>query len=133
MRMARITILGICIVAAFAAGIAAERGNLLVDSYGKLLLIRADGTQQVIRDSIISAALSPDGQKLAFTHAENPRAVPNSSQILSVMPTEGGTAKEITRLPPGPRFGSLGWLPDGNVIVYEGKDGHLFIAPVSSD
>ena len=132
MRITRITILGIILIlAAFAAGIAAEGGNLLVDSYGKLLLIRTDGTQRVIGDSMILAALSPDGQKLAFTHAENPRAVPNSSQILAVVTTEGGIAKEITRLPPGAHFGSVGWLPDGNGIVYEGKDGHLFIAPVS--
>ena len=131
MPMARMTVLGILILAALAVGIAADGGNLLVDSYGKLLLIRTDGTQQVLGDSIIFGALSLDGQKFAFTHDENPRTFPNPSQILSVMPAAGGTAKQIAKLPPGAHFGSLGWLPDGNGIVYEGKDGNLFMARLS--
>ena len=131
MTTTRTTILGLLIFTALAAGMAADRGNLVVDNYGKLLLISTDGTQRVLGDSMILAALSPDGQNLAFVRDENPRAFPNSSQILSVMPTGGGTAKQITELPRGAHFGSLGWLPDGSAIVFEGKDGHLFLGDLS--
>jgi hypothetical protein len=89
----RTTILGFLTLTALAASIARERGNLLVDNNGKLLLIRTDGSQRVLAGSMILAALSPDGQTLAFTHDENPRAFPNSLQILSVMPAEGGSAR----------------------------------------
>jgi len=128
----RITVLGILILTALAAGIAADSGKLLVDTYGKLLLIGTDGSQQILSESVILAALSPDGRRVAFTHDENPRAFPNTSQILSVVPVAGGTMEQITKLPTGSHFGSVDWLPDGNSIAYEGKDGNLFISRISS-
>src|SRR5262245_51205748 len=97
----RMTVLSLLLFTALAAGIAADGENLLVESYGKLLLIRMDGTKQVLVDSMILAALSPDGRNLAFTHDENPRALSSSSQILSVMPASGGVPKRVTQLPRG--------------------------------
>ena len=82
MATTRTTILGFLILTVLAAGMGADRGNLVVDNYGKLLLISTDGTQRVLVDSMILAALSPDGQNLAFVRDQNPRAFPNSSQIL---------------------------------------------------
>jgi Tol biopolymer transport system component len=131
MTMLRITLLTVLALSALAAGIAADQGNLLVDSYGKLLLIRPDGTQSVLRDSTITASLSPDGRRVAFTYDENPRAFPNTSQVLSVMTIAAGIPEEITKLPPGSHFGSIGWLPDGAGIIYEGREGDLFIARLS--
>jgi len=128
MSTTRTTILGFLTLTAFAAGIAADRGNLVVDNYGKLFLISTDGRQRILGDSMTLGALSPDGQNLAFIRDENPQASPNSSQILSVMPIGGGAAKQITQLPRGAHFGSLGWWPDGSAVVFEGKDGHLFLA-----
>ena len=55
------------------ACLAAERGDLLVESYGKLLLIGADGTQRTLAPLIGLTALSPDGGRIAFTQNENPR------------------------------------------------------------
>jgi len=125
MTIVRITLLTIF------AGIAADQGNLLVDSYGKLLLVQPDGTQSVLRDSTIMASLSPDGRRVAFTYDENPRAFPNTSQVLSVLTLAGGMPDQITKLSPGSHFGSIGWLPDGTGIIYEGRDGDLFVAPLS--
>src|SRR5213594_3934014 len=65
-----IVLLGTTLIAGAAAG----DSGLLVESYGKLLLVRADGTWRVLSDSTHSAALSPDGQTFAFT---------TSSQVLS--------------------------------------------------
>src|SRR5262245_46903157 len=86
-------------------GVAADTGNLLVDSYGKLLLIGPDGTQNVLRDSIITASLSPDGRRAAFTYDENPRAFPNSSQILSVMTVPDGRSQQMSNLAHGSHDG----------------------------
>jgi Tol biopolymer transport system component len=131
MRTKPIGMFLVVILAVVATGIAADTENLLVDNYGKLLLIGQDGAQRVLRDSIITASYSPDGLKAAFTYDDNPRAFPNSSQVLSVMTVAGGTSEEITKLPPRSHFESIGWLPDGSAVIYEGKDGHLFIAPLS--
>jgi Tol biopolymer transport system component len=118
---------------ALLAAIAADPGNLVVDNGGTLLLIRPDGTQRVVGSPVTLGALSPDGQYLAFTHDENPRAFPNSTQMLSVMPVRGGTTKQVTQLPVGSHFASLDWLPNGNAILFEGKDGHLFLAALSTN
>lgn len=128
MSRTRPAILSLLLVTAFAAGFSADGGSLLVESSGKLLLIGIDGTQRTLVSSMILAALSPDGQNVAFTYDESPRASSNSSQILSVMPTAGGVPKRITQLPRGAHFESLGWLPDGSAVLYQGKDGHLFLA-----
>jgi len=134
MNTTRIGILVATVISTvLSVGIAADTGNLLVDSYGKLLLIGPDGMQSVLRDSTIIGSLSPDGRRAAFTYDENPRAFPNSSQVLSVMSVPGGTPQQITKLPPGSHFGSIGWLPDGSGIIYEGREGHLFIAPLSGN
>ena len=116
----RLIVLGVLIFATLVAGIAADSGTLLVESYGKLFFIRTDTTQQDLGDSIISAVLSRDGRKLAFTQVENPRSVPNSSQILSVMTLGGGLTRQISKLPAGAHFGSIGWLPDGNAVHLRG-------------
>jgi Tol biopolymer transport system component len=131
MPITRGIIPGVFIFASLAAGIVADRGTLLVENDGRLLFIGTDVPQQDLGDSIITAVLSRDGQKVAFTQIESPKVLPNSSQILSVMPVRGGTAKQISQLSAGAHFGSIGWMPDGNGIVYEGKDGHLFIATLS--
>jgi Tol biopolymer transport system component len=131
MTTTRTTVLIILILVALASAVAADTGKLLVDTYGKLLLIAPDGSQQVLSESMIVAALSPDGRRVAFSHDENPRSFPNTSQILSVVSIAGGTVERIAKLPSGSHFGSVDWLPDGSGIVYEGKDGNLFIAPIS--
>src|SRR4030095_3853151 len=64
MVRAQTTILSLLLFTTLAAGIAADGGNLLVESYGKLLLIGMDGTQRVLVDSMILAALSPDGRNI---------------------------------------------------------------------
>ena len=81
------------------AGAAAGDSGLLVESYGKLLFVRADGTGRVLSDSINSAVLSPDGQTVAFT---------TSSQVLSIMSVAGGPTKQIVKLPAGSHFGQIG-------------------------
>jgi len=127
----RTVIFTFLILMALGAGIAAERGNLLVDSYGQLLLIGTDGTTRTLAPSIGLAALSPDGGNVAFTRNENPREL-QSPQILSVVPASGGSARLITQVPRGSHFESLGWMPDGSAVVFQGKDGHLFIATLAS-
>jgi Tol biopolymer transport system component len=131
-RILSLSMLMTFLFTAVAAGAAADRGNLLVDNYGRLLLIGTDGTSRTLAPSFGLAALSPDGQKVAFTWNENPRDLQGSSQVLSVVPRGGGSAQQITQLPRGSHFRSLGWLPDGTAIVFEGKEGHLFLASLSS-
>src|SRR5437773_648529 len=126
--MIRTATLGFLMLTVLAAGIAADSGSLLVDNNGKLLFIKTDGTQRILAESVMLAALSPNGQDIALAHSENPRAFPNSAQILSVVPAGGGAAKQVAQLPQGVPFRSLGWLPDGRAIVFEGRDGHLFLA-----
>lgn len=106
------------------AGAAAGDSGLLVESYGKLLFVRADGTGRVLSDSTNSAALSPDGQTVAFT---------TSSQVLSIMSVAGGPTKQIVKLPAGSHFGQIGWMKDGRSLLYEGEGGHLFIILTSQD
>jgi len=106
------------------AGAAAGDSGLLVESYGKLLLVRADGTWRVLSDSTHSAALSPDGQTFAFT---------TSSQVLSITSVAGGSTKQIVKLPAGSHFGQIGWMKDGRSLLYEGEGGHLFIILTSQD
>ena len=122
----------IIVMTVLVTGSAAGTENLLVDTYGKLLLIEPNGMQRVLRDSIITASYSPDGRKVALTYDENPRAFPNSSQVLSVMTLEGGAPEQITKLPARSHFGSIGWMPDGSAVIYEGAEGNLFIAPLPS-
>jgi len=121
------------ILLAVVSASAADRGSLLVDSYGKLLRIGTDGTVRTLAVSIGLAALSPDGQKAAFTWNEDPGNPQRSSQILSVVPSGGGTAEKVAQLPQGSHFGSLDWLPDASALVFEGEKGHLFIASLSAD
>jgi Tol biopolymer transport system component len=110
---------------------AADRGSLLVDSYGKLLRIGTDGSVRILAPSFGIAALSPDGQKTAFTWNEDPKNPQRTSQILSLIPSDGGTAQKIVQLPQGSHFGSLEWLPDGSALLFEGEKGHLFVANLS--
>jgi dipeptidyl aminopeptidase/acylaminoacyl peptidase len=126
--MARTITLGTLMLAVLVAGIGATGGMLLVESNGKLLFIRTDGTQQILDDGIVEAALSRDGQKLAFTQPENPRALPNSPQVLSIMATTADSSTPATKVSIGTPVRSLDWLPGGDGVVYEGKDGHLFVA-----
>jgi Tol biopolymer transport system component len=119
--------LGILVTANFAAATAAGSGTLLVDTYGKLLAIGTDGATRVVTESMISAVFSRDGQNLAFTRNEDPRAT-SSAQVLSVISVNGGVATQIARVESGTHFESIGWLPDGSAIIFEGKGGHLFLA-----
>src|SRR5436309_3078699 len=109
---------------ALVAGAAVGDSGLLVASYGKLMLVRPDGAERVLSDSTNSAALSPDGQTLAFT---------TSSQVLSIMSVAGGPPKQMMKLPAESHFGQIGWMKDGRSLLYEGKDGHLFIILTSQD
>src|SRR6478672_8614873 len=95
MTTTRTTVLAILVLMALVSAVAADTGKLLVDTYGKLLLIDPDGSQQVLSESMIVAALSQDGRRVALTHDENPRAFPNTSQILSVVSIAGGTVERI--------------------------------------
>src|SRR2546422_7169484 len=104
------------------AGATAGDSGLLVESYGKLLLVRTDGTGRVLSDSTNSAALSPYGQTLAFT---------TPSQVLSIMPVAGGPPKQIVKLPAGSHFGQIDWMKDGRSLLYEGQGGNLFVIPTS--
>ena len=122
---------GILLTAIFAAAaVAAAPEALLVDIYGKVLIIGTDGSMRVVTESMVSAVFSRDGQNLAFTRSEDPRAT-SSPQVLSVISVNGGVARQIARVESGKHFGSIGWLPDGSAIVFEGKDGHLFLAKLS--
>src|SRR5215813_1245451 len=113
--------LGILVTAIFASAVAAAPPEaLLVDIYGKALIIGTDGATRVVAESMTSAVFSRDGQNLAFTRSEDPRAI-NSPQALSVISVNGGVARQIARVEGGTHFGSIGWLPDGSAIVYEGK------------
>src|SRR5215510_11507915 len=124
----RTATLGILVTAVFAAAAAAAPPEaLLVDIYGKVLIIGTDGATRVVTEPMISAVFSRDGQSLAFTRNEDPRAT-SSPQTLSVISVNGGVARQIARVESGTHFGSVGWLPDGSAIVFEGKDGHLFLA-----
>jgi len=117
-------IFGVLLGTALVAGAAAGDSGLLVESYGKLMLVRPDGTERILSDSTNSAALSPDGQTLAFT---------TSSQVLSIMSVAGGPPKQMMKLPAGSHFGQIGWMKDGRSLLYEGKDGHLFVISTSQD
>lgn len=130
--MARTIILGTLILAVLAAGIGATGGTLLVESNGKLLFIRSDGTQRFLGNGIVEAALSRDGQKLALTQPENPRALPNSPQVLSIVAT-ADSSTPAAKVSIGSPVRSLAWLPGGDGVVYEGKDGHLFMAQSTSN
>jgi Tol biopolymer transport system component len=121
------TTLGVLIIIMLATAVAAGPGTLLVETSGKLLAIGTDDTTRVVTESMISAAISRDGQNLAFTRNEDPRAT-NSPQVLSVIPLNGGVAKPVARVSSGVHFGSIAWLPDASAIIFEGKDGHLFLA-----
>src|SRR5215813_4697983 len=96
--MARTIILGTLMLAVLVAGIGATGGMLLVESNGKLRFIRTDGTQQILDDGIVEAALSRDGQKLAFTQPEDPRALPNSPQVLSIVATTADSSTPATKV-----------------------------------
>ena len=110
-----------------------ERGNLLVDSYGKVLLIAPEGSSRPLADNANQALLSPDGSRLAFTTDLDPKAA-NSAQKLLVVPIAGGPQTEIVELPPDSHFGHIVWRPDGAALAYDaavhGKSDDLFIAQV---
>src|SRR5712671_898281 len=131
MSTKRTVIFTFLMLMALGAGIAAERGSLLVESYGKRMLSGMDGVQRSLAPSIGLAALSPDGRNVAFTQNENPREL-QSAQMLSIVPVGGGSARLIGQIPSGSHFESLGWMPDGNAVVFQGKGGHLFIAAIAS-
>jgi Tol biopolymer transport system component len=89
---------------------AAERGNLLVDAYGKLLLIQPHGIEKTIADGANLAKLSPDGLHAAFT---------DSQRSLLVITLATGTVQTVVKLASGARFEEIGWTPDGKTLIYE--------------
>jgi Tol biopolymer transport system component len=127
MSAMRAMTLGALIIITLATAVAAGPGTLFVETSGKLLAIGTDDTIRVVTESMISAAVSRDGQTLAFTRNEDPRST-SSPQVLSVIPLNGGIARPVARVPSGTHFGYLAWLPDASSILFEGKDGHLFLA-----
>jgi Tol biopolymer transport system component len=116
--------MGVVLFTMLAIATLADPGHLVVENSGKLLLISPEGKQTVLPVSMISAAVSPDGKNVAFTHDENPQA-------LSIATIAGGNLRQIAQLPKGARFGSLGWLPDGSAVIFEGKERHIFLATIS--
>src|SRR6266545_1742642 len=108
-------------------GSASDSGHLLVAVSGKLVLMRPDGTQDLLADSHNSAALAPDGRHVAFT------IVTPTTQTFVVMNLVNRTQREILTLPQGAHFGDIDWAPDGRAIAYQvivsGKSDDLFLAP----
>lgn len=111
------------LVSSACSAAAGERGHLLVDSYGALLLIRPDGVQKPLANGVNRARLSPDGSLVAFTDSE---------QSLTVFRVASGARYPLVRLSAGAHFDEIGWTPDGNAVAYtsEGPGGgnRLFLA-----
>jgi Tol biopolymer transport system component len=97
--------------------------NLLVTTGdSKLLLVHPDGVQELISEEAPDAALSPDGQSLAYVvwhMREQPKGVWGCDCKLMVMNLSTHATKEIVHLPPEASFGEVGWSPDGSAIAYE--------------
>ncbi len=106
------------------------------------------GTEgEVIRRScLFNFRLSPDGQYIA---AESTNATANARVVLLV-PTRGGEARELMRVPSevkaedlnsfnlGQRVGVLGWVPDGSLLVEKNptdrtKARELWIVPMTGE
>jgi len=82
----------------------AQRGQVLSVSLagGEVRALRKDGAD---------AVASPDGNRILFTAS--------SESEIWVMGTNGEDARRILAAPPQSTFTSLGWLPDGEHILYE--------------
>jgi len=75
------------------------------------------GRETVIieREGLIHGVISPDGQRLLLSVAEN------NTAILFVMPAAGGEARELIRIggeKEGPYYGSPWWTPDGRYVCF---------------
>jgi Tol biopolymer transport system component len=65
------------------------------------------------KDIILSWAISPDGQQLAYTHFAD-----NNSH-LTVVPMAGGNATELVRVGPPEGLGAgLTWSPDSSKVIF---------------
>jgi len=78
------------------------------------------------RLGIEEVAVSPDGKQLAYKALLKPGGV----RVLAVMPSAGGTEKEIFRGPFLIKGNSLEWTPDGKYLLF-GKAGENANAPGS--
>ena len=107
---------------------AAERGNLLVDVFRKLLLIQPDGVQRTLAEQVVFASLSPDGRYVAFTDLE---------QNLTVVNLSSGAKYTLVKLSAGAVLGEIGWAPDGTAVAYlgvgSGARGGFFLVPFPSE
>jgi Tol biopolymer transport system component len=63
-------------------------------------------------------AMSPDGTRLAFVDNEPDR----KSQVLMVIPSEGGQQRVLVRAPIVAGFAGLAWTPDGRQLLFARPD-----------
>lgn len=69
---------------------------------------------------ILRAAVSPDGQSVAFLTAEEEGGYPEKSKpnVLKIIPVTGGDAREVARFDDEGLILFLSWTPRGQTLVY---------------
>ena len=100
----------------------ADGSYLVLNSGGKVWRVPVNGReepQQVATGSTggidINHGISPDGKSLAIT---------SGSALISVVPVEGGTPRQITSLSPSYFHG---WSPDSKTLIYTANRGRGFV------
>ena len=103
--------------------------HLLVESYGKLFLIKVTGESNVLLDRFNSASLSPDGRFMVYTTLQDQKSkTPSKLHFRSLTV---GNDSEVASLVPGSYFKEIVWEPHGRSIAYsaalENKGERLFL------
>lgn len=75
------------------------------------------GQEKVVikKEGLYAGLVSPDGQRLLLAVIEG------KSQVLLIMPTAGGEARELVRVDgekEAPFWGSASWMPDGHYVAF---------------